>query len=421
MGPRRASQGRTKARAKARAKTSTAPKASAAARAAAALGVTLAVGVGVDLRLGVDVGLDVDFAALAFAQAPISVAMAPRRNTTAALPPPSGGDLERAQSAGEAQMPPALPLSVPPKLAARFRALETSGLAWAAALDRYLVVIDETDEQGGRERAPVVLTLSRDGRFDNEPLPIEGVAEIDDAEAIAAAGDNRFLLLTSHSATRSGNVRPSRRQLIELVADNGPAGRRLRAARRLDLLDGPGGLWGFLRSLDVDLSRGLDAEGIAYHAGAIFIGLKEPLGRSGEALIVRIADPERALARGQVPKRALSLWARLTLNAPPGAPDAPPQGVADLLFAGSPPSLFVASNAPKVARTSTGGALWSWAAQAVVPAAAVIAPSLLAHFRGLHPEGLAVAPDGKTVVVLFDPGTGRPHWTSFPLPSPASP
>lgn len=375
-------------------------------------------------------------ACVAFAQGSAAPSTATPGSAHAKVPAPaSGSNSQPVRSTGvaEGDIPPAIPLSVPPKLAARFRALETSGLAWAEALDRYLVVIDETDEQGGQERAPVVLTLTRDGRFDEAPVRIEGVAEIDDAEAITAAGDNRFYLLTSHSATRSGNLRPARRQLIELVATAGPAGPRLRASRRLDLLDGPGGLGPFLRALDVDLSRGLDAEGIAFHAGALFVGLKEPLGGAKEALIVRIAEPEKAFARGRVPKRALSLWARLSLNVPGGGTTgATPQGIADLVFAGSPLSLFVASNAPKSVTDDSGGALWSWIQDdgptttarppAPAPAGAPVAPRLLAHFRGLHPEGVAVAPDGKTLVVLFDPGTGRPSWTSFPLsPPPARP
>src|SRR4051812_17161616 len=105
---------------------------------------------------------------------------------------------------------------VPPALAKGNATIEPSGIVWAPALSRYLVVSDDTGQREDRH-APFVLALSTDGRFDEEPVPLVGVDELNDAEAICAGPAGTFFLTTSHSPNHRGRTRPARRMLLHLA------------------------------------------------------------------------------------------------------------------------------------------------------------------------------------------------------------
>jgi hypothetical protein len=339
------------------------------------------------------------------------VAAAPAR-TPAPAAAPAAPSL-----AGEMPAPAVEALVLPAALGDRIGRAETSGIAWAAALDRYLVVVDDAvyrKADGGR--TPALLALARDGRFDADPVLIQGIAEVDDAESICAAGPDRFYLLTSHAPDSKGRVRWPRRQLLELKLE----GRVLRAARgAVDLTDGKGSALRLLDESGVARGGGLDLEGVATHDGALYIGMKAPLGPAGEALTLRIEDPADAIRRDHVRKGRLTLWARLALAVKPiggkGEPAAPAtvqQGIADLTF-GRDGVLYLVANSPKGALADGGGALWRWAR----PAAGIapVQPELVARFPGMKPEGIALTPDGAALAVIFDRDGAPPQWTIVPL------
>lgn len=306
-----------------------------------------------------------------------------------------------------ASKPPApTPLSVPEALRRRFPRIEASGLAWAPSLDRYLVVIDDTiDDKEDERRAPVLLTLGRAGRFDDRPLQIDGLDELDDAESICAAGRigaaERFFLLTSHAPNRRGRVRASRRQLVDLRVERG----RLRSAATVDLSEGDGGIPALLARMGITAPH-FDAEAIAWHGGALHVGLKAPLDGSGSALLVRLGEPDRVFASSRLPTGLASIGrrARLTVGSD-GAPVS--EGFSDVVFRADG-SALAAANAPKGGPADGGGALWS------IPAAAHAKPQLLAQFPGLKPEGLSPTPDASAFVVVFDRGDAAPWWTTWP-------
>ena len=90
------------------------------------------------------------------------------------------------------------PIAVPPALRAMHESIEPSGVVWAAPIDRYLVVSDDTGPEEGRH-APWLLTMDRQGRFDAEPVRIHGIDELNDAESICAGPRGTFFVTTSHS------------------------------------------------------------------------------------------------------------------------------------------------------------------------------------------------------------------------------
>jgi hypothetical protein len=300
-------------------------------------------------------------------------------------------------------------VEVPAALRARVPMLELSGLVWAPALDRYLVVVDDSvDDETGARHAPFALALDRAGRLDADPVPIDGVDEVDDAEALAAGPEGTFFLLTSHAPNRRGRLARARRQLLELRLE----GRRLRVRGGLDLLHGHGDVLRRLEKLGFPLGTPVDLEALAFHDGALYIGLKSPLLTDGSAIILRLDRPAEAFALGALPRKSLSFWAEVKLAVPAaGAAGANvPQGLAELLFTPDG-ALYLCGNAPKHAAPDGGGALW----RVSHPHEGRLEAALVRRFVGLKPEGLAVAPGGRALTVVFDRDVRDPLWFTWPL------
>ncbi len=295
-------------------------------------------------------------------------------------------------------------IAVPPALAAVTSAPELSGAVWSAALDRYLVVSDDTGlPERGTAHAPMLLGLGRDGRLDDAPIPIVGIEALNDPEAICRGPGETFFLVTSHSPNREGKTHRARRQLLHLER----RGRSLAVLGRLDLTAVPGE-HSLLEAAGLDPHGRLDIEAIAYRDGSLFVGLRSPLTASGAAVVLRLADAVGALRSGRVPEGALSRWVELPLCLDRGAGRVC-QGLSDMLFL-EDGSLLVAANAPR-GTDDGGGAIW-WIPEPARPGA----PRLVQRFPGLKPEGLALAPGAQQVVVVFDRDRKPPLWTELPVP-----
>jgi hypothetical protein len=285
--------------------------------------------------------------------------------------------------------------------------MEMSGLAWAGALDRYLVVVDDSiDLVEDARHAPFVLALAPGGKVDADIVPIVGVEEIDDAESLTAGPDNTFYLLTSHAPNRQGKLAKARRQLLALKLE----GRKLRVTGAVDLLHGKGDI---LKQLEKDgiAETAVDLEAVAYRDGALYVGMKAPLLPDGAAGIFRIERLDEAFARGKLPKHSASLWGTVRLAVPSLAGGATVgEGIADLVFAPDG-AIYLCANAPKGSPHDGGGGFWRIAA----PAGGRMEAALVRRFPGLKPEGVTVAPDGKTLTLVFDRDRRDPLWMTWPL------
>jgi hypothetical protein len=307
-------------------------------------------------------------------------------------------------AAAYAEEPAVRALTVPPELAAVTSNPEPSGIVWSPSLRRYLVV---TDDAGLREQGtyhePVLLGLGEDGVLDKTPIRIRGVKAINDPESICAGPDGTFFLVTSHSPNRENKTPSERRQLLQLKEDKGA----LKVLARLDLTKIGGGSLLALASLPTD--GRLDVEGVSYHAGALFIGIKSPLSVAGQAVIVRIANPLDALRAGKLRGKDVERFAAVSLCVP--VKDARVcQGISDLTFLPDG-SLVVSANAPKGGPKDHGGALWHLPAPV-----GKTSPVLLQRFPRLKPEGVTLSSSGRALVVVFDRGQDTPQWTELPLP-----
>jgi hypothetical protein len=294
-------------------------------------------------------------------------------------------------------------IEVPAGLAQQNTSIEPSGVVWAAALDRYLVVSDDTGLETNKHQ-PEVFAMTRQGAFDEAPVPILGIAELNDPESICGGPDGTFFLSTSHSANKKGHTKPARRQLLQLRLE----GRALRVMGQVDLTtaqDANGR--GLLEIAGLDPGGALDIEAITYRGGALLVGLKAPLTSNGSAVILRLEAPAQVLQTGHIGPGALTRFREVKLSGSRSGGKIP-RGIADLLSLPDG-SIVLLANSPKGMPSDGGGAIF-WLKR---DASAAV---FLHDFPGLKPEGVALAEDGKGLVLVFDTDLRPPLWTRWPLP-----
>lgn len=285
---------------------------------------------------------------------------------------------------------PVLPLLVPQSLAKRSR-IEISGALWLPERSRYLVISDDTGTAEANEGAPWVFLVDREGRLDPEPLPIAGIDEISDLEAIARAPDGTVWLLCSQSLSKKGK-RPKKRQWLL----------RTRLSDDRLTVDGAVRLYERLADLPADdrvtlgVDDALDLEGMTWLDGQLLIGVKAPLDPAGRARVWSLAQPDRLFTEGL---GAAKLTPYLALSLPTG-PNRAPGGIADLFADGR--TLYVTST---LAEGPPVGAAWRVEHREA-------APVQLAAWPDRKPEAVVRGPDGLRV--FFDAGEAPPVWAQLP-------
>lgn len=288
------------------------------------------------------------------------------------------------------------PITVPAALLAITSMPEPSGVVFSPTLQRYLIVSDDSgDKLGGTNHAPWLLAMSPDGVLDQAPVPILGLPELNDAEALCSGPAGSFFLATSHSANKKGHDKPARRQLLQLQLD----GRALKVLGKLDLAPA------IAASATVP-SGGIDIEGLAFRDGALYVGLKAPQTEGGDALILRIAEVLLAIQAGAVVPEKVRRFAEVPLRVETAGGPAV-QGISDLMFLPDG-SLVLLANSPKKLPPDGGGALW-W----LRPGSP---PRLLRRFLGLKPEGVTLTSDGQALLIVFDRDRQQPLWLRQALP-----
>jgi hypothetical protein len=278
---------------------------------------------------------------------------------------------------------------------------EPSGMVWSAALDRYLIVSDDTGVRRGDRHPAWLYTMTARGVVDPHPLVIAGVDELNDLESIAA--DARGLwVLASQSTSQKGQRPVARRRLAHLTIEAGTTidQARVRADHVVDLgslLDGSPALRAELGLADM---RMLDIEAMAFRGGALYLGLKSPVDGSGRAAIWRVGAPDKLLD-GNLGEAKIASWSTIKLTVDiAGKPV--PAGFSDLIFWDDETLVFA------VTASSEGGAE-DGAVYVAKVADKALSPRLIKSFSRLKPEGLARGPKGDLAVV-FDRGHHTPLW-----------
>lgn len=324
--------------------------------------------------------------------------------------PPPRSPTSTVPSAGSSERPAATrPIVVPPALAQRSR-VEPSGVTWVAALDRYVLVSDDTGWPAADEHAPWLLMMDAGGQLDEEPLVIEGLAQVRDLESIAPAADGGLYVMSSQAPSKRGKRHASRQVFAHVAIEHGAA-TLTRQVSFATLLDKDEAL---RASLGLTDTAGLEIEGMtAAPDGALLLGLKAPLDASGAALVWALPEPQTLLRTGDPRAAGLRVHGRIALEVMADG-QAVPGGISELLALPDGSVLATATASAAADPGKQDGTLVHVASFSEASASRV-----LATFPGLKPEGLAWSSTSDSVVIVFDAGDdGTPHWSEQPWPVP---
>lgn len=364
---------------------------------------------------GRDVTIALDHAVDLLAGQAFDVAFEPSRDPSRAAPsatPATPGSVPA--TPGVATAGP-LPMSVPAALLARSR-FEPSGILTRAVEGRYILVSDDTGRGDGDEARPWLFAMSGGGAVDPEPLPVSGVAELNDLESIAASDTGEVYVLASQSYSAKGRRKSSRTVFLRLK----PEGRGFRADGEVhlaELLEAAGPAVMTALGLPTG-TRALEIEGMTFRDGALYLGLKAPLDPQGNAIIWKLASP-RALFHADrgaafagsfkassLEDAGLSLWARVRLDIELHGASVP-GGISELLFL--PDGSLAVASTPSTAE-GAAGALF----RVDRPEAGALSPRLMRRFPDLKPEGIAPSLTPGKLIVVFDRGAEMPSFLELP-------
>lgn len=145
------------------------------------------------------------------------------------------------------------------------------------------------------DEEPRSFWISENGN-DVEKVKVKG-AEWDDMEALATVDDTKFFAITSHSFTKKGKQKPEREQLF-LFSKNK---KKIEALNSWSLRDAALAYLekNFSDQLNMKSVRtsspddgGFNIEGMTWHAGHLFLGLRSPVTQKGEAIILVVDNAE---------------------------------------------------------------------------------------------------------------------------------
>jgi hypothetical protein len=278
--------------------------------------------------------------------------------------------------------------------------LEASGILYLDDLDKFLVVDDET------RKSPSLYLVDSAGWIDAE-LPIGGLDDMADMEAITADSVGAIYVLSSQSHNKKGKLSKARTLLVKV----GRQGRNLKLMSKVYLRDAldaaaranPGQEWAsfLLQGLDEGT---LDIEGMALDRDGLLLGFKAPL-LKGKAVILMLrgldglmADP---MPDAKVLPPALSLWRALDLKNPETGISC---GIADMHKSGR--NLYVLSTGTLkekagAAAESHVGDLWAFDVESRKL-------QYRRGFGGKKVEGLSLHAPSQSFYVVVDNGGESP-------------
>lgn len=112
--------------------------------------------------------------------------------------------------AGSAFAAEPAPIKVPRSLMDTLETFEPSGAAYLADLDKFLIVIDDTDKKSHA----LVFFMDRQGQLDADAAELTGVNKMSDAESVSVDEKGRILVLSSLSLNKKSKDKPERNMLI---------------------------------------------------------------------------------------------------------------------------------------------------------------------------------------------------------------
>ena len=256
------------------------------------------------------------------------------------------------------------------------------------------MVSDDTDNVD----SPLLFLVSEDGSVEERPLQIPGLKEIEDMESISADQDNVYVM-SSLSTKGVGDPKGTRSQLVRFRlrgldasgTESVQIGKLLRnlIAKSSDPV---------LRELTRQGLEKLEVEAHSVKDGALYIGLKSPLGGEETSVFLRVPSVN-SLFPGDDATPAIEVWKTVKV----AAVGKKSQRISDLTFVGD--TMYFTTTV----KEEKGSAIWSITKDGE--------PTLVQAFDVSGLEGIAYNPAKNQFFLTFDNGNGRPsEFASVPGP-----
>jgi hypothetical protein len=268
--------------------------------------------------------------------------------------------------------------------------IEPSGALYLKDLKKYLIISDTT-----LNHRPVLYLMDEQGAVEDW-IPIRGLKEIDDMEAVTEDAEGNIYIVCSQSHDWNGKITAARKLLLRL--------RRDKVFLQLDkkvnlydlLLDAAGrnrnSRWAqFIVGGENDGE--INIEGMFHRDGSLYLGFKRPL-KDSKAVVLEISDVDTVFDKGRLDANSVRIWKEFALidsdyDAATGISDLYPHEK----------NLYILSyaNINKTDSRQKLGNLWAYD----------FSNDRLSHirrFEGLKPEGIAFNVDTNGFIITFDHG-----------------
>ena len=173
---------------------------------------------------------------------------------------------------------------------------EPSGLVWVTELNRYLIVSDDTGiKNQANEHVPYLFLMNVNGVVDEAPVVLHGIDQVNDLESITQVDSRTFYAVSSQNISKKDKRPQNREYLLKIHLTGG----QFFVVSKVNLLSLILDQTSLQERTELGLTRYeqdgkpvLNIEGATYHAGALYLGLKEP-STGSEAIIWKLNNVEQ--------------------------------------------------------------------------------------------------------------------------------
>lgn len=282
-------------------------------------------------------------------------------------------------------------VTVPASLSQRLKTFEPSGIIYLPDLDQYLVASDDTD----KKNSPLLFLMDKDGDIDKDPIVIEGIEKLTDIESLSQDSEGNIFILSSLSLNRTGKNLKERNMLIQARLQ----GRKISIINSVELR--PLLLKALENSCETELvlTRGrfekeLNVEASFVKDGILYVGLKSPQPEVGQALILSLGPLKKIFSNKILDLKLLRIIEFASISSEGDL-------LSDMIF--SENNLILSTT-----NSRSNGRLWAYDLKSEEL-------SILSEFEGLNSEGLALSPDSKDLMIVFDQDNSEPLYTHFKM------
>lgn len=193
-------------------------------------------------------------------------------------------------------------VQVPERLRKKLKSFEPSAVLYLPDVGRYLLASDDTD----KNETPYLFLMKENGEVDESPVLVQGLAQMTDIESLSQDGQDLYLL-SSLGLNKKGANKFSRNLFAKVTRRGNSLVLEKKVELRSLLIDAikHSNLPEFA-SIITDLESDLDIESHFISRGELYVGLKNPQPRPGQALILNLGSLEVLLNEERIEE--LSVW-----------------------------------------------------------------------------------------------------------------